>query len=168
MQNQIRKKPRFGGRGEYLVAIQVIIVAAFLMVPPWPPEIAGETLPWLGWLRLAALLLSGGVALFFAVGGFLAIRKYLTPLPYPVEDNRLVETGVYGVIRHPLYSSQLFAAAGWTLFTASLPHLLITLAAFAFFNFKASKEEAWLTERHPEYPDYARRVGKLFPRFRKK
>jgi protein-S-isoprenylcysteine O-methyltransferase Ste14 len=34
---------------------------------------------------------------------------------------------------------------------------------FAFFDYKAGKEEAWLTQRHPEYADYARRVHKFVP-----
>jgi protein-S-isoprenylcysteine O-methyltransferase Ste14 len=49
------------------------------------------------------------------------------------------------------------------LFSLSLSHLLVTLVATLFFNFKASKEESWLTERHPEYREYARRVGKFVP-----
>jgi protein-S-isoprenylcysteine O-methyltransferase Ste14 len=66
-------------------------------------------------------------------------------------------------VRHPLYSSQLFAALGWTLYTLSLSHLLILVVGFLFFDYKAGKEEGWLTERHPAYPDYARRVKKLVP-----
>lgn len=102
-------------------------------------------------------------ALGFGVLGALQIRRYLTPLPYPVDHSRLVTSGVYGLVRHPLYSSQLFAALGWSLFTLSLSHLAILVLGFLFFDYKASKEELWLTERHPEYADYARRVRKLIP-----
>lgn len=95
--------------------------------------------------------------------GVLEIRRYLTPLPYPVDHNRLVTTGIYGLVRHPLYSSQLFAALGWTLFSLSVLHLVLLVLGFAFFDYKASREEAWLTERHPEYRTYTRRVRKLIP-----
>jgi protein-S-isoprenylcysteine O-methyltransferase Ste14 len=67
------------------------------------------------------------------------------------------------VVRHPLYSSQLFAALGWVAFSLSLSHLALLAVGFVFFDFKASKEEAWLTERHPDYADYARGVRKLIP-----
>ena len=89
--------------------------------------------------------MGGGVALVFGGLGVFAIRAYLTPLPYPVAHNQLVRSGVYGLVRHPLYSSQLFAALGWTAFTLSLTHLALLVAGFAFFDHKASREEAWLT-----------------------
>jgi protein-S-isoprenylcysteine O-methyltransferase Ste14 len=66
-------------------------------------------------------------------------------------------------VRHPLYSSQLFAALGWTLFTLSLTQLAILVLGFLFFDYKASKEEGWLTERHPEYAAYAARGRKFVP-----
>lgn len=150
-------------RGEHLVALQFVLLFAFVLIPAWNP-FAGpallETLtPW----RWAALAVFGAVGLLFAVLGALAIRPYLTPLPYPVEHNQLVQHGVYAWVRHPLYSSQLFAALGWTLYTLSLPHLVILVLGFLFFDYKAAKEEAWLSERHPGYPDYARRVRKFIP-----
>ena len=113
--------------------------------------------------RRAALILGMLAALGFGAFGVLHIRRYLTPLPYPVDHSRLVTTGVYGLVRHPLYSSQLFAALGWTLFTLSLTQLAVLVLGFLFFDYKASKEEGWLTERHPEYTAYALRVRKFVP-----
>ena len=66
-------------------------------------------------------------------------------------------------MRHPLYSSQLFAALRWVAFSLSLSHLALLAVGFVFFDFKASKEEDWLTERHPDYAEYARGVRKLIP-----
>mgnify|MGYP001090530933 FL=1 len=80
-----------------------------------------------------------------------------------VLSGALVKLGIYGLVRHPLYSSQLVAALGWTLFTISLSHLAILVLGFLFFDYKATKEEGWLTERHPDYPAYARRVRKFIP-----
>lgn len=153
----------FGNRGEHLVAIQTLLIAAFVLMPPWPgvqdgwPSLATI----LRWLLLAICWMSAGL---FGIGGLKAIRRYLTPLPYPVEGNRLVETGVYRLVRHPLYSAIMLAFAGWTIFSVSLTHLLLTLLAILFFRHKASKEEAWLTRRHPNYPDYAARTGRFIPR----
>jgi protein-S-isoprenylcysteine O-methyltransferase Ste14 len=80
-----------------------------------------------------------------------------------VDHSRLVSHGAYAVVRHPLYSSQLFAALGWTVLQLSLSHLALLVIGFVFFDHKAFKEEQWLEERHPEYADYARRVKKLIP-----
>jgi protein-S-isoprenylcysteine O-methyltransferase Ste14 len=156
-------KARLGRRGEYLVVIQFVLMFAFILVPPWNPWVTPEIAASLAPARWVLGLGCAAVALLLGGLGVLNIRAYLTPLPYPVEHSRLVRHGVYGIVRHPLYSSQLFAAFGWATFTLSLSHLALLAIGFVFFDFKASKEEAWLTERHPEYVDYARGVRKLVP-----
>lgn len=152
-----------GKRGEHLVVLQFVLLFAFVFVPAWSPFAAPAVFDALAPFRQSALILLGLVAL--ALGGLGAIRlgRNLTPLPYPVDENELVQHGVYAWVRHPLYSSQLFAALGWTLFSLSLSHLLILMLGFAFFDYKAGKEEAWLAERHPDYRAYASRVRKLVP-----
>lgn len=152
-----------GPKGELLVAIQFALLFAFVLCPPWNPWVDQALLAATSWPRFAVLVL--GMLAAFALGGFgvLSIRRYLTPLPYPVDHSQLVTAGVYGVVRHPLYSSQLFAAIGWAAYTLSIPHAVMLVLAFVFFDYKASKEEGWLTERHPEYPQYKRQVKKLVP-----
>lgn len=150
-------------RGEHLVQIQVLLFLAFIFAPNWNPFVSDELLAVSVPLRWAALVLLWIPAVLLGGLGFINIRKYLTPLPYPVDHNRLVMHGVYRLVRHPLYSSQLFAALGWVLFTLSLSHLLLLVIGFFFFDYKASREEGWLTERHPEYSDYSKRVRKLIP-----
>lgn len=152
-----------GRRGEYLVVLQFVLFFAFIFTPPWSPLAGTELMESLAPLRWGALALLGTFALLLGGFGSVHIRDYLTPLPYPVDHSQLVQHGVYSWVRHPLYSSQLFAALGWTLYTLSLTQLLILVVGFLFFDYKAGKEEAWLTERHPHYVDYARRVRKLIP-----
>lgn len=145
------------------MAIQFLIFFAFILSPSWNPWAGQGLLSATAMPRLAALILGALAAFALGAFGVLSIRRYLTPLPYPVDHSRLVTTGVYGLVRHPLYSSQLVAALGWALFTLSLSHLAILVLGFLFFDYKASKEEGWLTERHPEYAAYARRVRKFIP-----
>lgn len=152
-----------GQRGEHLVALQFVLFFVFVLTPAWNPLATPDLLSALSIPRWGALVLLGLLALLLGSLGSLHIRDYLTPLPYPVDHNRLVQHGVYDWVRHPLYASQLFAALGWTLFTLSLAHLLILAVGFVFFDYKAGKEEGWLTERHPEYADYALRVRKFVP-----
>jgi protein-S-isoprenylcysteine O-methyltransferase Ste14 len=163
MEKASTNSKRIGARGEFLVVIQMALVAIYFFTPVWPDLRSGELyrhLMLVRWISLIAGMLGGAV---FGIGGSLTIRKYLTPLPYPVDHNQLVDTGVYAWVRHPLYSSQLLAAGGWALFSLSFSHLLVTIVAALFFNYKAGKEEAWLTERHPEYRSYAAKVGKFVP-----
>jgi protein-S-isoprenylcysteine O-methyltransferase Ste14 len=157
------KKPGFGSRGEVLVLIQFALMIGFAVLPVWHPGLGADAMDASGTLRglLAALLAI--VAVVFGGFGSVHLRDYLTPLPYPVDHSQLVQHGVYALVRHPLYASLLFAGAAWTVYNLSLSHLLTLVVAFLFFGYKAGKEEAWLTERHPEYAGYARRVKKFIP-----
>ncbi|WP_295578892.1 isoprenylcysteine carboxylmethyltransferase family protein [uncultured Lamprocystis sp.] len=152
-----------GRRGELLVAVQFALLFAFVMVPVWNPWLTPDLMAATIQPRWVALLTLGVIGAAFGALGSLGIRRYLTPLPYPVDHSQLVTTGVYGLIRHPLYSSQLFVALGWVFYTLSLSHLAILILGFLFFDYKAAKEEGWLTERHPEYAGYALRVRKFVP-----
>jgi protein-S-isoprenylcysteine O-methyltransferase Ste14 len=159
------QKPSFlrGRRGEHLVLMQVVLFFAFVLIPAWNPLIAAELLTDLGTVRWVVLLACAVAALLLGGLGVLHIRDYLTPLPYPVDHNRLVRHGAYAVVRHPLYGSQLIAGFGWAVFQLSLSHLSLLVVGFFFFDHKATMEERWLRERHPEYAEYARRVRKLLP-----
>jgi len=152
-----------GRRGEVLVAIQFLLMVVFIAMPSWNPLATPALLEALAVPRMLLFGLLGLFGLALGVLGSLHLRDYLTPLPYPVDHSQLVRHGVYGLVRHPLYSSQLFAALGWVLYSLSLTHAAILVVGFLFFDFKATKEEAWLTERHPEYPEYARLVRKFVP-----
>ncbi|WP_462330803.1 methyltransferase family protein [Thiohalocapsa halophila] len=157
------EKRGFGQRGEILVAIQFALMIGFALLPVWQPFPGADAMDASGALRGWLAAPFAILALIFGAFGSVHIRDYLTPLPYPVDHNQLVQHGVYAIVRHPLYASLLFAGAAWTVYNLSLSHLLGLVVAFLFFDYKAGKEEAWLTERHPEYSDYAQRVKKLIP-----
>ncbi|KXX63428.1 isoprenylcysteine carboxylmethyltransferase family protein [Marichromatium gracile] len=152
-----------GRRGEHLVVLQFVLFFGFVLTPSWNPWLTPGILEAMAPLRWAVLIALGTFAMVLGAVGSMHIRDYLTPLPYPVEHNQLVQHGIYALVRHPLYSSQLFAALAWVLFSLSLTHLAILVIGFLFFDYKAGKEEGWLRERHPEYADYARRVSKFIP-----
>ncbi len=152
-----------GERGEYLVALQFILFFAFILAPAWNPLVTPALLDVLAIPRWILLGICWLIALLFGGLGVIHIRDYLTPLPYPVDHNQLVKQGAYTWVRHPLYSSLIFAGLGWTLFSLSLIHGALLILGFLFLDYKASKEEHWLTQRHPEYAEYAQRVRKFIP-----
>ena len=142
---------------------QFILMIIFVFLSATPCVDAGlvRAMAPFRWFILAC---TRGAALLLGASASRQLRKFFTPQPYPVDQNQLVTSGAYALVRHPLYSSLLFAATGWTLFTMSLAHLFLTLFGFIFFSYKASREERWLTERHPEYADYSLRVKRFIPR----
>ena len=155
--------PPPGRRGELLVVIQFVLFFAFLFTPPNNPWLKQDLMSSTAYLRLGILTICGLLALAIGLLGLFKLGRNLTPLPYPLDHNQLVTQGVYGWVRHPLYSSQLFAACGWVCYTLSLSHLILLVIGFLFFDYKARKEEGWLNQRPPESADYARRVSKLVP-----
>ena len=109
-----------------------------------------------------------GVALFvtgalFGIAGVRTLGRNRTAYPKPLEDSTLVQYGVYGRVRHPLYSSLILASLGWALFWGSWPGLAASGALVAVLRGKAIREEIWLRERYPEYRIYERRVKRLVP-----
>jgi len=103
--------------------------------------------------------LSGIVGLLGAV----RLGRGLTPLPRPRPGMRLVQNGIYAVIRHPLYTSVMAGALGWALIWQSWPALLVGLVLLLFLDLKSRREERWLCEQFPEYAEYARRVRRFIP-----
>ena len=158
-----RSRSPWGKKGEHLVALQFILLLTFIFLPVYPSSSGFEFFNTIPVIRFAVLVVCSLIAILFGTAGLYQIKHSLTPLPYPVERNKLETKGIFALVRHPLYSSQLFAAFGWTVFQMSVSHLLLTAAGFLFFSYKASLEESWLTELHPEYTDYARHVNKFIP-----
>jgi protein-S-isoprenylcysteine O-methyltransferase Ste14 len=151
--------PDFGPRGEGWVAIQVALFAgvgaAGLLGPAWSD-------PW----RTAGIVGGAGLIALGAVGGVLGVvglRENLTAVPRPVEGGRLIESGVYGLVRHPIYTGIVTAALGWGLAMASPAAILAAVLLGCFFDLKTRREEAWLLAAYPAYAAYRARVRKLVP-----
>ncbi len=151
-----------GARGEYYVAVQMVLFALIAFGPrswpgarPWGPTVANVA----GWIGFALILAGAPLAL----GGLLALGRHATALPYPVDGARLVQTGAYAIVRHPIYAGVILMSLGWGLYRTSWLVLLYAAALFVLFDLKSRREEAWLAERFAEYPEYQRRVKKLLP-----
>jgi protein-S-isoprenylcysteine O-methyltransferase Ste14 len=97
------------------------------------------------------------------VGGTLALGRNLTPFPKPSAGATLVQHGIYGLIRHPLYTAVICAAIGWSLVRSSWPAVAVSLALALFFDAKARHEEVWLRQQFPHYAPYAQRVRRFIP-----
>jgi protein-S-isoprenylcysteine O-methyltransferase Ste14 len=105
------------------------------------------------------LLVSAGIGL----AGTISLGRNLTPFPKPSADTTLVQEGIYGLIRHPLYTAVFCGSVGWALVWRSWPALLAALALSPLFDAKARVEERWLRQQFPEYAGYERRVRRFVP-----
>ena len=87
----------------------------------------------------------------------------LTVFPRPREGGRLVETGAYRLVRHPIYGGLILGAFGWGLLTASPVALAGAVVLAAFFDLKSRREEVWLVEQLDGYDRYRDRTRRLLP-----
>ncbi len=152
------KQTGFLQRGGAWVVTQLLlmgaVVAGGLLWPGhWPIE---------AWWRGAAIA-SVAIGAVFLVGGLVALGRRLTIFPEPLPKSVLVRTGIYSVVRHPLYTSVVFCSLAWALWWQSLAALAAWSATTLFLDAKARHEERRLRKVFPEYRDYAARVKRLVP-----
>jgi protein-S-isoprenylcysteine O-methyltransferase Ste14 len=81
------------------------------------------------------------------------------------EKHKLVSTGLYGVIRHPMYTSFLLMGLGQFFLLPNWAAGLSGLLGFAvLFFLRVDKEERMMLETFgPEYRDYMERTKRIIP-----
>jgi len=151
--------PDLGQRGEGWVVLQFLLFAGIIGVGFVGPL-------WSGPARSVGAI--AGLALIpFGVGlvtaGILGLRRQLTAYPRPVPGGRLIENGVFGLVRHPMYGGAVIAALGWGLVVASPMELAGAIVLGVFFDLKSRREETWLAEQFAGYAAYRRRTRRLIP-----
>jgi protein-S-isoprenylcysteine O-methyltransferase Ste14 len=144
-------------RGSRWVIVQIILLAIVGFSPGQYVENPLGTI--LSVTGLTLFIVGAGIGLI-AVRG---LGRNLSVFPKPLDDAQLVDSGIYGIVRHPIYSGVILVALGWALFRASLIAGIVALGLIIFFDRKAALEERWLTEKFPNYPEYRQRTKKLIP-----
>lgn len=147
----------FFRRGGAWVIAQALLMALVLVTGLlWGDSWRAVALGVCGVVLLGAAALTG-------IAGAWALGRSLTPFPQPSCTGRLVQRGVYGLMRHPLYTAVILASIGWALFEASWPAMVGAGALALLLDAKARREELWLRQQFPEYSDYEKRVRRFLP-----
>lgn len=84
-----------------------------------------------------------------------------------IEVNHLVTTGIYGIVRNPIYSAFFLICIGTLLMEGKLLLLIFPVIYWAYMTvFLKLTEERWLTVLYgEEYIDYCKRVNRCIPWF---
>jgi protein-S-isoprenylcysteine O-methyltransferase Ste14 len=107
---------------------------------------------------VSLLMIISGTVLAIYAG--LVLGRSISILP---EARRLVTSGPYAVIRHPLYLGEFVAIAGVTLQYLSMWAVLLLGLQCAFQFQRMRYEERALCQAFPEYADYMARTARLVP-----
>jgi protein-S-isoprenylcysteine O-methyltransferase Ste14 len=117
-----------------------------------------ESIRWLG-VVLGVLCTCGIYWLFSSIG------TSITPTSATRKEHKLVTSGPYRWVRHPLYTvgTSMFIALG--LMADNWFILALAVLAFVAMAWRTPKEEANLLEKFgDEYRDYMKRTGRYLPK----
>lgn len=149
-----------------LVTVVVVVVAYELLFANWlrigvmrqrfvPQE------RWIGWAGIALTCLGVGIAIWarYCIGQNWSARVTLK------EDHRLIRSGPYAFVRHPIYTGMLLGTIGAAFVAGEWRGLLAVALLLAAHSRKALREEGLLSKEFgEEYASYRRSTGFLFPR----
>jgi protein-S-isoprenylcysteine O-methyltransferase Ste14 len=115
-----------------------------------------------GWSSVpAAISLIGDVLVLVGVGiSFLVIiqNSYAAANITVEADQKVVSTGLYGLVRHPMYVGMLIFLAGTPLALGSYWGLVVLILGVIVFAFRILDEEEMLEQELDGYFDYTREV----------
>jgi protein-S-isoprenylcysteine O-methyltransferase Ste14 len=154
--------PDLGPHGEGWVVGQIVLIGLVVLLgSPGLRSISPHSVSgWVGFLVGVAAIVIGA---WLVIRGVADLGRSLSPMPRPRADGRLVDSGIYARLRHPIYAGMIFASLGWSALTASLGALVAGLLLAVFLDAKARREEMWLLERYDAYADYRRRSKRFLP-----
>lgn len=108
---------------------------------------------WIVWV--ASLLFLAGYALY---GEVLRENAWLSRTVEIQDGQQLVDTGLYGVVRHPMYSATVLLFLSMPLVLASLPAFAVMLPYPVLLAVRIANEEQVLLAGLPGYEAYRQRV----------
>jgi protein-S-isoprenylcysteine O-methyltransferase Ste14 len=123
---------------------------ALLLFPRAPRDLTWDAIS-------LALLLAGH---FLAAVTLSQLGRSFSVMP---EARRLVTSGIYARVRHPLYFAEAVATVGVLLQYRSVGAAALVAAQLAVQLWRMHEEEKVLEAQFPEYGEYRRRTARLVP-----
>ena len=115
------------------------------------------------YIQIPLAILIAGIAVYMISTG---LRIVFGERRDPPE---VIRKGVFGLIRHPVYSGAMLIMLAFFILGLSLMSLAVIAVNFIFYNLMASYEERQLIELFGrDYEEYMKDVGKWLPRLRRR
>jgi len=142
------------------------ICAGVILIAPWTAKVLGERPIWevghYGALALAGVI---AAALLLTWWARIHLGRLWSSAITRKEEHRLVDTGPYGFVRHPIYTGLITALLATAATEATLTALLGAVIIALSLWLKARAEERFLAAElgFNAYDSYRRRVPMLIP-----
>lgn len=148
----------------------IYVITCFIL------KIVGICLHFNGYLYQGKLILG---KIFFIIAGIFMIilgiylwiqAVIVQKINKKVTEKKLIATGLYSIVRNPVYSAFIFIFTGILLFTANYILLILQFVFWAFLTIlMKNTEEKWLkNEFGEEYELYLKKVNRVIPWIRRK
>ena len=116
---------------------------------------------WLVWAAALVFLLA-----YLLYAEVLRENEYLSRTIEVQENQKVIDTGLYGIVRHPMYAVTVFLFLSMPLVLGSLLSFAVMLFYIPLIVKRIRNEEKVLTEGLPGYDEYCSRVKfRLIPHF---
>ena len=150
-----------------LITVVVVVIAYELLFARWlrigPLQLRFiPNDPWIAWAGIALTWIGTIIAIWarYCIGVYWSARVTLK------EGHKLISSGPYAFVRHPIYTGMLLGCIGAALVVGEWRGVLAVVLLLAAHSRKAMREESLLTQEFgEEYISYKKRTGFLFPRF---
>ena len=137
-----------------VVALSGVMFVAAFVVAGLDFRYSWTLMPsWVVWSAVAVFLLS-----YVMYAEVMRENAYLSRTIKVQENQKVVDTGLYGIVRHPMYSATIFLFLSMPLVLGSLPSFVVMLAYIPIIVKRIRNEEAVLLKGLDGYADYCRKV----------
>jgi len=156
----LERRLRAGPKAETRTSQKIIIVLvmlgslAFLVFPVLDHRFGWSPVPPYVSIIGNGLIVLGYLFIFFVVRE----NSYAASTIQVAEDQRVISTGPYALVRHPMYAGALLLILGLPLALDSWYGLLGIFGFVPLLIWRLSDEEDFLTRNLPGYAEYANKV----------
>ena len=112
---------------------------------------------WLSYVAIAIFVLS-----YLMYAEVLRENAYLSRTIGVQEGQKVVDTGLYGIVRHPMYTATIFLFISMPLVLGSFVSFFVFLIYPILITFRAINEEKLLAKELDGYSDYLKKVKYRF------
>jgi len=159
---------------QFMWLVWAPLVVAWMSLPylaatraglPWglPAFAQGSSAIVLRWVAAAV----GLVCLGMSIECWLRMGKNWRMAVTPDQQTELVTSGLYGMVRHPIYALSMLLMLCTLVVAPTLPVAMMASVHIVLMIVKAHNEEKFLVARHgAPYRHYLDRTGRFFPRLR--
>ena len=107
------------------------------------------------------------IAITLFISSKITLGKNYSPCYDQRKPKKIISSGLYKYVRHPIYSSNVLLLVGTFIISGSYLMLINILILSLFYIISAYREEKYLVNSFTYYKTYSKNTGMFIPRYKK-